>query len=289
MEKIFIPSYNRAGSGVFTTVNLLENAGCHDYKVVVRPSQYQDYLRYVKRSNLLVLPYEGGLNAAREFIRGRLKRGEWSIQFDDNVRGFIQPSKKFYRQNNEIAPGPGESMITRARWQRTMNEHVSWKEFYKLVVLDTLREAEKRGAWLAGFSAHENPAFRARKWTDVGYVCGKMLLMRNQGLRWNQSTESSGEDYALTAAHLYQNGRVLVNKWGHPLRVHYQPGGCGPYEERLPAMQRAQQELTQRYGDLFGVKNANSPEKKQGELRIRFNNLEQVERWRSNFAKSPNL
>lgn len=289
MENIFIPSYNRAGSPVFTTAALLQAAGVTAYKVVVRPSQYNAYVAHVAKKNLLVLPCEGGLNVAREFIRSRLKRGEWSIQFDDNVRGFIQPNRNFYRRNSEIGPGPGESMITRARWQPTMNEHVSWKEFYELVVLDTLREAERRGAWLAGFSAHENPAFRARKFTDVGYVCGKMMLMRNQGLHWNQSTESSGEDYALTAAHLYQNGRVLVNKWGHPLRVHYQPGGCGPYEERLPAMQRAQQELTQRYGDLFGVKNANSPDKKQGELRIRFNSLEQVERWRSHFTKSPNL
>jgi hypothetical protein len=171
-------------------------------------------------------------------------------------------------------------MITRARWQPMMNVHVSFSDFFIVIVENTIAIAEERGAWLAGFSAHENPAFRARKFTDVGYVCGKTMLMRNQGLPWKQSAVSSGEDYALTAAHLFDNGRVLINKWGHPLRVHYQPGGCGPYLDRLPAMMAAQKELTERYGDLFGIKNANDLSKKQGELRIRFHSLEQVEKWR---------
>jgi len=288
--QIFIPSYNRAGSPAFTTAGLLAAAGCHDYKVVVRPSQRKAYAEYLHAHNLLVLPNEGGLNVAREYTRSKLKRGEWCIQFDDNVRGFVQPEAQFYRRNNEVPLEPGETMITRARWQKILSVDVPWDKFYKLVVLDTLKEAEKRGAYLAGFSAHENPAFRARKFTDVGYVCGKMMLMRNCGLAWNQSTKSSGEDYALTAAHLFAHGRVLVNKWGHPRRVHYQPGGCGPYLVRLPDMLHAQQELSARYGQLFGIKNANSPDKKQGELRLRFNSLEQVAQWRATFGKrNPNL
>jgi hypothetical protein len=161
-----------------------------------------------------------------------------------------------------------------------MCQQADFREFFDFIVEDTVREAIKRGAFLCGFSAHENPAFRAKKFSDVGYVCGKTMLMCNTGLPWYQSQESSGEDYALTAAHLYEHGRVLINKWGHPLRVHYMAGGCGPYEERLPAMIRAQQDLLGRYGNLFGVKNANAPDKKQGELRLRFHSLEQVAQWK---------
>ena len=283
MIKIFIPSYNRAGSSVFTTVNLLESAGIHNYQVVVRKSQFTTYAAYISKKNLLALPGEGGLNAAREFTRSLLKKNEWSLHMDDNVRGFIMPTKKFYVNNNEVPLGKGETMITRAKWQSTLSVRVDFAQFYSMIVEDTIAKANERGAYLAGFSAHENPAFRGRKFTDVGYVCGKAMLMKNQDLPWFQSTESSGEDYALTAAHLFDNGRVIINKWGHPTRVHYQPGGCGPYEQRLPAMQNAQKELVARYGNLFGVKNANSPEKKQGELRIRFNSLEQVEKWRAEF------
>jgi hypothetical protein len=272
-----------------TTPGLLEKIGITKYQVVVREDEYRAYRQAgTPAENLMTVAKGYGLNKAREETRWEVRDSEWCLHMDDNVRGFIMPNKKFYKLNDHVPLGPKEKMITRKRWQSTMNEEVDFGKFYDMIILDTLREAQKRGAFLAGFSAHENPAFRAKKFTDVGYVCGKVMLMRNQGLAWNQSSESACEDYALTAAHLYHNGRVLVNKWGYPKRVHYQAGGCGPYEERLPAMRRAQQELIARYGNVFGAKNANNPEKKQGELRIRFNSLEQVEAWRKTFKKNPN-
>lgn len=278
--RIFVPSWRRPTS--MTTPALLSTCGV-SCTVIVRSTEADAYKMTLRGTGhkLMVIGPDDDLTAAREAARKKLKRGEWCLQMDDNVLGFIQPKTVFYRKNQEIKLEAGETMITRTKWQPTMNVNVSFTEFYELVVSDTLREAEKRGAYLCGFSAHENPAFRGKKYSDVAYVCGKAMLMRNQGLLWKQSTESSGEDYALTAAHLYQNGRVLVNRWGHPLRRHYMPGGCGPYEERLPAMLRAQKELSGRYGDVFGIKNANAPDKKQGELRVRFNTLEQVEAWRS--------
>jgi hypothetical protein len=267
-----------------STPALLDAVGV-GYTVIVRKTEYAAYVAAgTPKKRMMVVGAEHGLNAAREDARKTLAPGEWCLQMDDNVRGFIQPKRTFYKKFNEVPLEPGEQMVTRAKWQATMNEKVDFTAFYNLCVSDTLLTAEKRGAYLCGFSAHDNPAFRFRKFTDVGYVCGKMMLMRNQGLPWNQSTESSGEDYALTAAHLWENGRVLINKWGHPMRQHYQPGGCGPYLERLPAMLRAQTELSQRYGSLFRIKNANAPDKKQGELALRFNSLKQVEEWQAGLA-----
>lgn len=278
MIKIFIPSWRRPDST--TTPALLRQCGVYNFKLVVRENEYEAYRRNHPTNTLMVIGRHDDLTDAREQCRRTLKKGEWCLQMDDNVRGFIQCSESMYMQHDEVPLGRGEKMVTRAKWQRHMNHDVKFTHFYELAVEDSLHVAEERGAWLVGFSAHDNPAFRFRKYTDVGYVCGKTMLMRNQGLPWKQCKVSSGEDYALTAAHLYENGRVLINKWAHPKRVHYQPGGCGPYEERLPAMMRAQKELIERYGDLFGIKNANAPEKKQGELRIRFNHLAQVEYWR---------
>jgi len=277
MIKVFVPSWRRPTT--MTTPSLLAQCGV-TCTLVVRKSELKAYQAVAGKHKLLVIGNNDDLTAAREAARQTLQKGEWCLHMDDNVLGFIQPETKFYARHNEIEPGPGESMITRARWQKTMNVPATFKEFYALSVEDTLRTAEERGAYLCGFSAHENPAFRGRKYSDVGYVCGKAMLMRNQGLPWKQSEKSSGEDYALTAAHLYENGRVLVNKWGHPLRRHYMPGGCGPYLERLPDMLHAQKELTARYGELFGIKNANAPDKKQGELRLRFNSAAQVVMWR---------
>lgn len=285
MIKVFIPSYRRPHTT--TTPALLAACGVRA-TIIVRSTEADVYHRTLPEHDLLVVGPKDDLTAAREAARKTLKKGEWCLHMDDNVLGFIQPETKFYRKNNEITPGPGETMITRARWQSTMNMKVDFAAWYALVVEDSLREAEKRGAHLVGFSAHENPAFRSKKYADVGYVCGKTMLMQNTRLPWKQSKESSGEDYALTAAHLYDHGRVLINRWGHPLRRHYMAGGCGPYEERLPAMLRAQTDLTKRYGAVFGIKNADAPEKKQGELRIRFNTLEQVAAWRDGLKKDPN-
>jgi hypothetical protein len=276
--KIFIPSYNRAT--LHTTPALL-NGYC-DYKVVVRPSQYKEYAKYLPKRCLLAMPTEGGLNAAREFTRTLLKNGEWCLHIDDDVTGFIRANMQFYRRNTEVVLEPGETMITRKRWQATLCEKVDASDFLKNIVEDSIREADKRGAYLVGFAAHENPAFRARKYTDVGYVCGGMMLMRKQpNLPWSQTPSSPAEDYALTAAHLFENGRVLVNKWGRPCTQMYKAGGCGPYLERLPAMLQAQQQLLQRYGALLGAKNEGREGKRQGELRIRMRTVEQVEQWRA--------
>jgi hypothetical protein len=254
----------------------------------VRKTEYKAYQETVGKNKLLVIGANDGLNAAREAVRQTLKKNEWAMHMDDNVRWFVTPQPEFYRKNEEIAPGPGEPMITRKRWSAKMNIKVDFKAFYDLCVEDSLNVAASRGAHLVGFSPFDNPAFRERKYVDVGYVCGKVMLMHNVGLPWIQSRESSGEDYALTAAHLYDNGRVLINKWGHPWRYHYQPGGCGPYEERLPSMLLAQKDLIARYGRLFGVKNEHNPDRRQGELRMRMHSLAQIESWRASLAKDPN-
>lgn len=283
--KIFIPSWRRPTTT--TTPALLDACGV-PYQLVIRETEFAEYAKNFDKKKLLVVGADDALNAAREHTRTLLKKGEWCLHMDDNVLGFIQCAAKFYRTHEEVPLEDDEDMVTRAKWQPTMNRKATFSEFYDLIVQDTMEECENRGAFLAGFSAHDNPAFRYRKFTDVGYVCGKTMLMRNQGLPWIQSHESAGEDYALTAAHLYENGRVLINKWGHPMRRHYMAGGCGPYDERLPSMMRAQQDLCARYGDLFAIKNEGREDKRQGELRIRFNSLEQVEKWRAELPHDPN-
>lgn len=286
MLPIFIPSYNRAGR--VTTAALLEGAGVTHYKLVVRPEQLAAYAQHHPKRNLLAMDGELaglGLSGAREYTRGKVKRGAWCLHIDDDMLGFIAPTYRHYSSCDQIHPAHGEQMITRACWQEVMNTNVDFATAYHRVIEDTMREAEKRGAALAGFSAHENPAFRAKKWTDVGYLCGGMMLMKNTGLPWRQVEDSALEDYALTVAHLYEHGRVLINKWLYPISKIYRPGGCGPYEERLPKMLAERERLMARYGAVFGIKNSKS---RDGELRIRFNSLAQVEQWRNGLEGDPN-
>ncbi len=283
MIQIFVPSYNRAGNT--RTTALLDACGVTNYKVVVRPSQYADYARYLKPQNLLKLDAEEGLSYAREFIRRRVKRGEWCLHMDDNVMGFYVAEEKFYRAYDNFERGPGGLTQINRRWDPIIKNPPGkdFKTFYRIIVEDTMREADKRGATLCGFTAQNAAAMRPHKWMDVAYVCGKVMLMKNVGFPWRHISVSTGEDYALTAAHLLKFGRVLVNGWGHPRRKHYMPGGCGTYEERLPEMKRTSAELMERYPGLFRWKTPGprGVERFEGELRFRLHNLDQVARWQA--------
>lgn len=294
MIKIFIPSYRRAD--LVSTPSLLDSVGA-DYKLVIREEEFGEYSKKFSKKKLLVIPTDtdcipgtyNGLSAAREFTRQTLKRGEWCLHIDDDMLGFVQCDAKFYKKNERILLAEGEQMITRGKWQKVLSVPVDFNAVYDLSIVDTMQEAEKRSAFLCGFSAWENPAFRGKKFSDVGYVCGGMMLMRKQSdTPWRQVEESSCEDYALSAAHLYDNGRVLINKWVYPISKIYRPGGCGTYDERLPSMLKAQHDLCERYGGLFAAKNEGKEDKRQGELRLRFNSLEQIAKWRAALPHDPN-
>jgi hypothetical protein len=290
MIQIFIPSYSRAGNT--RTVDLLERCGVTNYKVVVRPSQYEDYARHIKRRNLIVLDAEEGLSYAREFIRKRVKRGDWCLMADDNVQGFYVANEKFYKLYDHFERGPGGLTEINRRWDWVIRGHTTdFTTFYRVIVEDTMREADKRGATLCGFSAQQSSSMRGpHKWADVKYVCGKVMLMKNVGFPWRHIAVSVGEDYALTAAHLLEFGRVLVNNWGTPRRHHYMPGGCGTREERLPEMIRTSAELMGRYPGLFREKTRGPKgiESTEGELRLRMHTAEAIAKWRLNFPKGVN-
>lgn len=291
MIPIFILSYNRAGNT--RTTKLLDACGVTGYKVVVRPSQYDDYARYLRRENLLKLDAEEGLSYAREFIRKRVKRGEWCLHMDDNVLGFYVCDEKFYQAYDNFERGEGGLTEINRRWDPIIKNPPGkdFATFYRIIVQDTMREADKRGAVLCGFTAQNAAAMRPHKWMDVGYVCGKVMLMKNVGFPWRHISVSTGEDYALTAAHLLEFGRVLINGWGHPRRKHYAPGGCGTYEERLPEMIRTSAELMERYPGLLRMKTPGPRgiERFEGELRLRLHTVEQIAKWRANFGKEPQV
>jgi hypothetical protein len=287
---IFIPSYNRAGNT--RTTELLDACGVTNYKVVVRPSQYKVYTQHLKKENLLVLDAEEGLSYAREFVRKLVKRGTWCLQMDDNVQGFYVCNEKFYKLYDHIERGPGGLTQINRRWDNIIRgPNTDFTTFYRVAVEDTIREADKRGAALCGFTAQQSSSMRGpHKFCDVKYVCGKTMLMKNVGFPWHHISVSTGEDYALTAAHLLEFGRVLVNNWATPRRHHYMLGGCGTREERLPEMIRTSAELMKRYPGLFREKTTGPKgiESTEGELRLRLHTLEQVAAWRTSFPKGVN-
>ena len=286
MIPIFIPSYNRAGRT--RTPALLDACNVTGYKIVVRPSQYADYAQYHKTQNLLTLDAEEGLTYAREFIRVHcVKRNQWCLQMDDNLQGFYVCNEKFYKLYDHIERGPGGLTQINRRWDNIIRgPNTDFATFYRVIVEDTIKEAEKRGAVLCGFSVQNSSSMRGpHKFADVKFICGQAMLMKNVGFPWCQITSKTGdgEDFALTAAHLLKFGRVLANMWGAPRKTHYTPGGCGTFEERLPTMITAHDEVMRRYPGLLRVKTRGPKgiERVEGQVRLRLHTLEQVAKWRA--------
>ena len=91
---IYIPSKGRAD--VCHTAHIFLNDGV-DFKLVVEPSQYENYCKYFDKKLILILPEDGlRVLGSRLWIREHsiingFKR-HW--QFDDNIKGFLRYTKK---------------------------------------------------------------------------------------------------------------------------------------------------------------------------------------------------
>jgi len=272
--KIFIPTFNRPYST--TTPALLDAAGAN-YILVLRPSQVKSYrandqFRRNPHCKIAVLDQEFSINYAREACRSMLAPGEWCLQMDDRIRGFTACEPDFYKSNTQLAHEEG-GRPKRAMYDDILNRPVTFAQFYEEIILDSIREAEERGANIVGFSPFDNPAFCYKKWNDVSYTQNKMILLRKTNLSWDQGLPAM-EEYSMLASQLLEYGRVLVNKWARPVAGHYEPGGLGPLIDRLPAKRAACADIQTRWPGLF-------KDQRDGDLVLRWRELDQIERWRA--------
>lgn len=184
------------------------------------------------------------------FIHSQVKEGEWYIKADDNIRAFI---------------GDDGNALSNAR---------AWQE-----INEAINEAEKRGAKLVGFAPVDNPFFRKTKYRDVGYCIGKMYAEKRTAEIAPEGIVRVMDDYERTAQHLLRYGKVLVSNALHSKSKHYEKGGIGTYEDRLPAKLKDAGYLTTKYPDLFRFKAKRNCETK-AELQVRFTSTTQVDQWR---------
>lgn len=286
--KVLIPSYNRHRT--ISTHKCF--AGC-DYTVLVHSmEQLTKYGVYRKDTGLdmdrvRVTDTPPGLTRQREWGMHNLTTpGEWFVFADDNIRQLtaLDPSGEEYWQDE--LPEQATMQQTSALYRPMLRCRISTGDLNDIFA-DTVAKCKSVGARLAGFSLTDNPAFRLKKWRTAGYAIGKLMVWQHQDdFPWNHSI--SMEDFYHTAVCLLRDGAVVVNNYVWPVAGHYEPGGMGPYEERIPQRIEDVKVLMDHFLGLFRVK------ERKGffpgtELQLRLHSPKQVAAWREQMFRTESM
>ena len=272
MIPIYIPSYGR--SKTIKTTKWLDKCGIN-YKVLLHTEQCKnEYINagIVTENNIIVTNQPKGITNQRNWICQNLaKKGEWYISMDDNINGFKRVVDQYYFTKKSL---PVESSLIT---QKDYNQEIKAIEFIDVLKND-IELAEKIKAQYIGFSTVDNYFFNSKKYKTVGYVISKAVAIKYDGLDYDTKLEAM-EDFGYCAEQLIKNHSVLINSWMKPICNHYEPGGIGTYEHRLPRKIIDCDYLMKKYPNFFRYKVKKGCHPK-AELQIRFNNPKQIIQWK---------
>ena len=274
MIPIYIPSYGRAKT--IKTTQYLDTCNI-PYRVLLHTVNCKnEYVSagIVKENNIIVTNAASGITNQRNWLVDNLaKKNEWFISLDDNITGFKRVVDKYYYKFKKL---PVESpSIT----QKDYDQEIKADELIKLI-LEDIKIAEQINAEYAGFATVDNYFFNAKKYKSVGYVISKACAIKHMGLTYDKNIKAM-DDYGFTADQLIRNNAVLINSWIKPIAGHYEKGGIGTYEQRLPKKIADAEYLIKKYPDMFRYKVKKDCHPK-AEIQFRFTNPKQIIEWKKN-------
>jgi hypothetical protein len=272
MIPIYIPSYNRASS--IKTTKYLDRANV-PYKVLLHSDECRkNYLDagIVKDENIIVTHAPFGITNQRNWMVDNLaKQGDWYISLDDNIRGFKRVVDKYYETHKKL------DVTRKDITQQDFNHEIEADELIELMEKDIKLCDELKIEYL-GFATVDNFFFNSKKYKTVGYVISKAVAIKYAGLRYDINLEAM-EDFGYCAEQLKKNNAVLINSWIKPIAGHYEAGGIGTYEQRVPRKIIDCEYLMKKYPNLFRYKEKKGCHPK-AELQIRFHSPKQVIEWK---------
>lgn len=275
MVKIIIPSARRAET--CTTPGLLDAEGI-PYTLVLHTEEERDaYIKAgrVDPASIVVSGQPRRIPIQRQWIQSNLvEMGEWFISLDDNIRWFNAMPEPFYWDENANANGALRYVLEMA--------HTSASRFIRICD-EMIAESARRGAYLFGFAVTDNGLFRRNKWREIGYVSAKAMGVQRTHIDYDPRVRSI-DDFAFTAAHLYAFGRVLINDYAQAYAYHYQAGGIGKLQERIPDRLHDCRLLVESYPGLLEYKPPKGDMPAHCDLRVRLTSIQQVEKWRRQLA-----
>lgn len=271
--KVFIPSKGRASA--ITTHTVFRS--CDYFVVVHNDEEYKAYCENdtIPRQRLIVshVPADTyGLTRQREWICKNLAApDEWFVFADDNIMRLTRVASPFY-QDEEL---PVQDSADR-NWKTVFGYSLLGGEFLGYAGEMAARMSRLNLHW-GGFAVVDNPYFRGKHWRTVGYVVGKLTVCHNNGVPFDHTI--SMEDFNNTGEQLLRYGGVLINNFIYPIATHYQSGGMGRYEERVPVRLLDVQKLLAKFPGLFRVKDRPGFIKNT-DLALRLVTPQQVYSWR---------
>ena len=271
MIPIYIPSFNRADS--IKTPFWLDNSGI-DYRVLLHSDACADaYIKAgrVKKSKIIVTNAPFGVTNHRNWVVDNLaQRGEWYVSLDDNIDGMKRVVDDHYHKLKIDVEAPDIN-------QETFGHRMTSAEYLELLTAD-IAVAEKIKAESIGYATVDNYYFNSKKYKPVGYVISKACAIKFAGLRYDPQLEAM-EDFGYCASQLVKNNCVLINSWIKPVAGHYESGGIGTYDQRVPRKITDCAYLMHKYPELFRYKIKKDCHPK-AELQFRFHSPKQIVAWK---------
>lgn len=271
MIPIYVPSYNRANS--IKTTAWLDKSEI-PYKVLLHSQECRSkYLEagLVKDEDIIVTGAPFGVTSQRNWIVNNLAvKGEWYISLDDNIRGMKRVVDKHYSKRKLNVESPDIS-------QADFSQSFTAAEYLELLEKDIV-VADSINAEYIGYATVDNYFFNSKKYKPVGYVISKACAVKYQGLKYDPELEAM-EDFGYCASQLVKNNCVLINAWIKPVAGHYEAGGIGTYEMRVPRKVKDCKYLMKKYPNLFRYKAKKGCHPK-AEIQIRFHSPKQLIEWK---------
>lgn len=250
------------------TLHLLTRAGV-EHDVVVHNNDHAKRIASAGVSSNIIVSRTTTLVEKRNFIlKSLVKRGEWFIGMDDNIRGFTRVREQWYSNDRNNVHGDPPHNET---WRGIYNADVcpkTWLQSFQC----TIKSAGD--APLVGVATMENPYFRDKQISRYRFVKTKVFAMRNEKDLYFK--HEMCHDSFLTALAIARYGSVVVNNYLHHKSTMYEAGGLGNRKEReAKGLLTQLEDICREFDGLVMMGSGENTA-----LRIRLTTNNGVKRWR---------
>lgn len=237
-----------------TTSNMLFSEGIEHYVMVHNEADKQKFKAggtiKIQDSHIIVTGNAKGLTRQRNSALDMLQEEEWAIFMNDDLKQItmLRDYETFPHERVKLTPKNIK------QFDELLKTKINCRKLLQLIETSIIESAEKEGAKLVGFVAHNNTRFRASKVVRRGLVDGRLWMIKKEnGMRFDENVNVL-EDHEFTAYNLCKYGKVHVENWICPEFSRMTKGGFGTISERTNQLRHDAAYLITKYPFLFEYK-----------------------------------